>query len=195
MNEKFRILSDEELISKFRGGDNSAADFLMEKYKYLVKLRAKSLYLLGGDRDDLIQEGMIGLYRAICDFDASKEASFETFASLVVSRQIYAAVRTASRKKHFPLNDAMSIEEDENAQTSEFVNRDYDPESLYIDGENLERIEKQIHESLSDFEQYVLERYLNGMTYGEIAELTGRDEKSIYNAVGRIRSKLKRFMT
>lgn len=194
MNEEYKNFDDEELIERFRGGDNSAADFLMEKYKYLVKLRAKSLYLLGGDRDDVIQEGMIGLYRAICDYDVSKDASFETFASLVITRQIYAAVRTASRKKHLPLNDAMSIEEEENVCEAGLANNDYDPESLYIDGENLEIIERQIQKNLSGFEQGVLESYLNGMNYAEIARQTGKDEKSIYNALNRIRTKLRRIV-
>ncbi len=195
---KYEGVSDEELIVRYRGGEDAVMDYLLEKYKKLVKIKAKSMYLLGGDRDDLIQEGMIGLYKAIREYDDKKDANFETFASLVITRQLYAVIRTSTRKKHSPLNEAISLSEgdDTNDESMPISLMDdaFNPEILYIDKENEEFIEDAIENVLSPFEREVLDMHLAGMKYTEIAKVLGREEKSTDNALQRIRNKLKKHI-
>lgn len=200
--EKYLGRTDEELIQLLRDGDSGVMDFIMEKYKGLVRSKAKSMYLLGADSEDLIQEGMIGLFKAVRDYDAGRDASFFTFADLCVSRQMYTAVQASSRKKHAPLNRYVSLSQDsfggeEDGERLTFEPADIkekNPEELVIARENTELIEKLIETELSSLEKQVLDLHLTGMGYVQIARVLGRDEKSTDNALQRIRGKLKRAL-
>lgn len=162
------------------------------------------MYILGADRDDLIQEGMIGLFKAVRDYDTGRDASFFTFAELCVSRQMYTAIQAAGRQKHMPLNSYISLyagsaQADADGRDGEWElsesllsQSERNPEELLIDRENVERLEKTIEKELSSFEKQVLDLYLTGMKYSEIARVLGRDEKSTDNALQRIKSKLKK---
>lgn len=193
--------SDEELILLLRDGDSRVMDFIMEKYKGLVRSKAKSMYLLGADSEDLIQEGMIGLFKAVQNYDAGRDASFFTFADLCISRQMYTAVQASARQKHAPLNRYISLssgegtEKEERGQPFEVPDLwEKSPEELVIDRENVELIERTIVEELSGFEKQVLDLYLTGMGYVQIAKVLGRDEKSADNALQRIKAKLRRAL-
>lgn len=204
MEKDYKKYNDEELIVRLRDGEASITDYIMDKYKNLVRSKAKSMYILGADREDLIQEGMIGLFKAIRDYDTGRDASFFTFADLCVSRQMYTAVQAAGRQKHAPLNTYISLyagsaENDGSGKGEEWelvdslVSRfEKNPEELLIDKENLELLEKVIDRELSNFEKQVLDLYLTGMTYSQIARVLGRDDKSTDNALQRIKAKLKR---
>ena len=203
MNSDYEQYTDEELIVRLRDGEEKITDYIMDKYKNLVKSKAKSMYILGADREDLIQEGMIGLFKAIRDYDIGRDASFFTFADLCVSRQMYTAVQAAGRKKHSPLNTDSSRysnpPEKEGGEEGELVNSliskaDLNPEDLLIDKENVELIEKTIEKELSSFEKQVLDLYLTGMKYTQIAKVLGKDEKSTDNALQRIKNKLKKLI-
>lgn len=197
--------SDEELILLLRDGDSRVMDFIMEKYKGLVRNKAKSMYLLGADNEDLIQEGMIGLFKAVQNYDAGRDASFYTFADLCVSRQMYTAVQASNRQKHAPLNRYISLscrEGEDRRREAEGRTLPFElpdlweksPEELLIDRENVEILEKTIEKELSGFEKQVLDLYLTGMGYGQIARVLGRDEKSTDNALQRIKTKLRRAL-
>ncbi len=201
MNGSYEQYSDEELIVRLRDGEAQITDYIMEKYKNLVKSKAKSMYILGADREDLIQEGMIGLFKAIRDYDIGRDASFFTFADLCVSRQMYTAVQAAGRQKHAPLNTYISLYANmsgqEDGEEREMINdiisqAEKNPEELLIDRENLELLEKAIDKELSGFEKQVLDLYLTGMKYTQIAKVLGRDDKSTDNALQRIKNKIKR---
>lgn len=207
MYEDYQGSTDEELIDRLRQGEKQITDYIMDKYKNLVRRKARSMYILGADSDDLIQEGMIGLFKAIRDYDAGRDASFYTFADLCISRQMYTAVQASRREKHAPLNSYISLyanlteneqEENENADTA-LMNRltsgtDTNPEALLIDKENVADIEAAIEKELSSFEKQVLDLYLTGMTYSQIAKVLGRDEKSADNALQRLKGKIRRAM-
>lgn len=202
-SEKYEGLSDIELIMKSRDGNSEVTDFLMEKYKDLVRSKARSMYILGADNDDLIQEGMIGLFKAVRDYDAGRDASFYTFAELCISRQIYTAVQASRRKKHIPLNNYISLygNVSDNAQDDDKYLIDdlqqsgaQSPEEMVIDRENVERLEQKIEESLSPFEKQVLDLYLTGMSYVQIARVLGKDEKSTDNALSRLKTKIKKIL-
>lgn len=203
MGNDYTGISDEELIVRLRDGEVGVTDFLMDKYKNLVRRKAKSMYILGADGEDLIQEGMIGLFKALRDYDIGRDASFLTFADLCVSRQMYTAVQASRRKKHTPLNSYVSLysdvtEKGENGgEETELVNvlrsfSDKSPEEEWIDKESLLLLEQTIDKELSGFEKQVLDLYLTGMGYVQIAKVLGRDEKSTDNALQRIKSKLRR---
>ncbi len=202
MASGFETFSDEELIDRIRQGESGITDYIMDKYKNLVRKKAKSMYILGADSDDLIQEGMIGLFKAVRDYDAGRDASFYTFADLCVSRQMYNAVQSSRRKKHTPLNSYVSLyadarENEGDGDTTELVNLlisgiQTNPEELFIDKENVEQIEAIISKELSGFEKQVLDLYLTGMSYSQIAKVLGRDAKSTDNALQRLKAKLKR---
>ena len=182
--EQYLRLTDEELIRRLETGEEEVMDFLLDKYKSLVKKRAHTLYLIGGENDDLIQEGMIGLFKAIRGFRLSEETSFRTFAELCIGRQMYAAVKASRRKKHAPLNTYVSLDEEPQAFS------EADPESLVIDQENLESRYDQIHRRLTDMEKLVLELYLEGKSYGQIASAIGKNEKAVDNTIQRLKKKL-----
>lgn len=190
--------TDEELIIRLRDGEDAVTDFIMEKYKGLVKSKAKSMYILGADTEDLIQEGMIGLFKAVRDYDCGRDASFYTFAELCVSRQMYTAVRASGRKKHSPLNGYISLygsEGDDMPLANLLPTVDSgNPETMVIDRENLENLEQVIEEQLSQMEKDVLDLHMTGMSYTEIAKVLGRDLKSTDNALQRIRTKIKKYL-
>lgn len=202
-SDKYEELTDVELIIRSRDGQSDITDYLMEKYKDLVKAKARSMFILGADNDDLIQEGMIGLFKAIRDYDAGRDASFYTFAELCISRQIYTAVQASRRQKHIPLNNYISLygNVSENADDEERYlidalqpTGDRSPEELIIESENMDVLEQHIEESLSPFEKQVLDLYVTGMSYGQIARVLGRDEKSTDNALQRLKSKIRKII-
>ena len=197
MKRQYDAFTDEELIEQLRDGDSAVMDFLMEKYKYLVRKKANAVFLLGGDTDDLVQEGMIGLFKAIRDFDATKQASFRGFAEMCVKRQIITAVKTAARLKHMPLNSYVSLSkpvyEDDTERTLVDMlaeRKSVDPEEMFLRREKAEALEEKIAQKLSPLEQSVLSLYLSGMNYQEIAAGLGRSPKSIDNALQRLKRKL-----
>lgn len=201
----FEKHTDEELILLFQDGEKSVEEYLLNKYKNMVRKKAGSMYILGGDRDDLIQEGMIGLFKAMRDYDIGRDASFASFADLCVSRQMYTAVQAARRKKHVPLNTYVSLSgSGENEADSEKKARDIleaipsliekNPEELVIDQENLELLQQKIEQELSSFEKQILDLYITGMTYSQIAKVLGRDEKSTDNGLSRVKMKLKKLL-
>ena len=198
MSALYADYSDEELIGLLREGRRDITDYIMEKYKGMVKAKARSMFLLGGDSDDLIQEGMIGLFKAVRDYDSGRDASFSTFAELCVSRQMYTAVQASTRKKHMPLNTYISLYgaqgEAEEAELMNAIPADSEksPEELFIDRENVEVLERTIEKELSAFEKQVLDLYITGMRTAQIARVLGRDAKSTDNALSRIRSKLRK---
>ncbi len=202
---KYESISDEEMIIRIQEGDQSAMDYLLEKYKYLVRNKAKALYLIGGDKDDLIQEGMIGLYKAIRDFDVEKQNSFFNFADLCISRQIYSAIKASNRKKNIPLNTYISIyspvygESGDNEEKEALVDIMYqknvsNPEELVIDKENTSMIEYELVRRLSDLERQVLSLYMQDLKYVQIAEVLGKEPKTIDNALTRIKTKLNQIL-
>lgn len=203
MQEDYTGYSDEELLIRLRDGEQGITDYIMNKYKNLVRSKAKSMYILGADSEDLIQEGMIGLFKAIRDYDSGRDASFFTFADLCVSRQMYTAVQASRRQKHIPLNNYISlygnVSTNRDGEEEALVNiltdhSDLNPEALMIDKENVDRLEMLIERELSSFEKQVLDLYLTGMRYQQIAKVLGRDEKSTDNALQRIKTKLRRAM-
>lgn len=198
--QDFEQVTDEELIVRLRDGEEQITDYIMDKYKNLVRSKAGSMYILGADRDDLIQEGMIGLFKAIRDYDSGRDASFFTFAELCISRQMYSAVQAAGRMKHIPLNSYISLYgsaeqgEDEGVVLGILANQGLNPEDLVIDKENVEFLEKRMEQELSSFEKQVLDLHITGMSYSQIAKVLGKDEKSTDNALQRIRSKIRKML-
>ena len=204
MHKDYEKYSDEELIVRLRDGEGAITDYIMDKYKNLVRRKAKSMYILGADREDLIQEGMIGLFKAIRDYDTGRDASFFTFADLCVSRQMYTAVQAAGRQKHAPLNTYVSLYAGSSEQDGFGGGEDFElidsvvsrsernPEELLIDKENVELLEKVMEKELSSFEKQVLDLYITGMSYSQIAKVLSRDEKSTDNALQRLKSKLRK---
>lgn len=184
--------SDEELLERMRMGENGISDYLMEKYKSLVRKKARTLYLMGGERDDLIQEGMIGLFRAVMDFQPDKGASFMTFAGLCIDRQLYNAVQSSQRQKNLPLNSYVSFsDEDENRLEQLWVEN---PESIVIEREDVRAFKEEISKILSPMEKKVLDAYLRGDSYEEIAGMLGKSQKSVDNALARVRGKIRRYI-
>lgn len=200
--QDFEQATDEELIVRLRDGEEQITDYIMDKYKHLVRSKAGSMYILGADRDDLIQEGMIGLFKAIRDYDSGRDASFFTFAELCISRQMYSAVQAAGRMKHIPLNSYISLygnvsehgEEEDGSMLGVLADYGLNPEELVIDKENVELLEKRMEQELSSFEKQVLDLYITGMSYSQIAKVLGRDEKSTDNALQRLKSKIKKMI-
>lgn len=201
MKKGYEDYKDEELIMFLREGQQEVVDYLMNKYKNLVRSRAKSMYILGADTEDLIQEGMIGLFKAIRDYDFGRDAGFYTFAELCISRQIYTAVQASGRKKHMPLNTYISIYSEvaqagENGQTMELSgmleSEERSPEESMIDRENVEYIEQIIQSQLSIMEHQVLDLYMTDMGIVEISRILGIDEKSADNALQRAKNKIRK---
>ena len=193
--------SDEELIVRYRDGDTEAMDFIFERYKHLVRKKAKAMFLAGGDNDDLIQEGMIGLYKAIRDYHTDRAASFATFASMCINRQMITAVGASNRKKNMPLNTYVSYDmpaggdEDSDMRLVDILQSqtELNPEKLLIDKEHNRDLKSRLKEVLSTFEQQVLAYYLEGMDYTAIAKKMQKPPKSVDNALQRIRSKAARL--
>ena len=189
---KYDAYSDRELIQMLREGETSVSEYLMDKYKTLVRKKARALYLAGGDQEDLLQEGMLGLYKAVREYQPEKEASFQTFAGLCISRQMYSAVVSAQRKKHRPLNTSISLNELAENQEEYSLGIAESPESILLDQEATETLKKEIEKQLSPFETKVLNLYLSGLDYLQIAEELDKPAKSIDNALQRIRAKVNR---
>jgi len=201
--DKLWEFSDEELLVKYHQGEDEVIDYLMTKYKSVVLKKVRTMYLLGGETEDLIQEGMIGLIKAVRDYDESQGATFHTFANLCVSRQMYTAIERAGRKKHIPLNFYVSIYEEKESKDdkrqpplietmkSEIEN---DPEALYFGKEYTEVFLGKLKERLSHLENQVLSQYLIGTDYKGIAEALGKSPKTIDNAIWRFKQKAEKLL-
>lgn len=187
----FEKISDEALCERAKNGDKEAENYLLNKYKNLVRGKAKTLYLLGSDREDLIQEGMIGLFMAVRDFDSAKNASFLTFANLVCERRMYNAIKAGQAGKNLPLNTYISLYADENLINNLRADSLSEPEGAVIDKENTLFLLGKLGSSLSKLEEEVLDLYLSGKDYKEIADELERSPKSIDNALTRIKTKFK----
>ena len=192
---------DEEVVLEAKNGNVRAQEYLRSKYENFVKSKAKSYFLIGADKEDIYQEGMIGLYKAIRDFKPDKLTSFKAFAELCVTRQIITAIKTATRQKHIPLNTYVSLNkpiyEEESDRTLLDVLAGFritDPEELVISQEQMEHIEGEISKVLSDLELEVLTSYLDGKSYQEIACDLDRHAKSIDNALQRVKRKLEKCL-
>jgi len=188
-------LSDEQLWHMAASGDDAAEASLVERYVRLVKICARPLFLAGGDGEDLTQEGLLGLLSAVRRFSPEKDASFRTFAEHCIRNRLYTAVRTAARSKHGPLNDSLPIEAAAAGERLIAAAEQRDPEELIISRERVDEIEGAARSMLSGFEAEVLELYLQGCSYQEIAEKTGRTVKSVDNAVQRLRKKLSAYLS
>ncbi len=202
--KKYETIADETLIRKLREGETEIADFIVDKYKFIVRKKAKQMFLLGGENDDLIQEGMIGLFKAIRDYDLEQQMSFSSFADLCISRQMYTAIKLSQRQKHMPLNSYVSLyevskqKEDEkqipliDQLQSDTTNN---PEDLFLHKEYFHTIEQELKDRLSEFEGRVLHLHLMGEDYRAIAKLLNKSPKSIDNALQRIKQKVFDILT
>lgn len=197
----YDTMEDEEIIEDARNGETEALEYLIKKYKNFVRAKARSYFLIGADKEDIIQEGMIGLYKAIRDYNQDKLTSFRAFAELCITRQIITAIKTATRQKHIPLNSYVSLNKPIYDEESDRTLLDVltgakitDPEELIISREELKSIESKIGEILSDLEWEVLMSYLQGKSYQEIAVDLDRHVKSIDNALQRVKRKLERYL-
>ena len=201
----YSTMIDEDIVDRIQAGDRSAMDFLFENYKFLVRNKAKALFLIGGDRDDLIQEGMIGLYKAIRDYQRDRQSSFFSFADLCISNQIYSAIKASNRKKNIPLNTYISIYAPlsggggEGAEKETLVDIMYkehglNPEEMVIDKENTSMIEYELVRRLSDLEKGVLSLYMQDLKYVQIAKALNKEPKVIDNALTRIKAKLNQVL-
>lgn len=205
INTKYSVMTNEEVVNKIQAGDRPAMDYLLEKYKYLVRNKAKALFLIGGDKDDLIQEGMIGLYKAIRDYQEDRQSSFFNFADLCISRQIYTAIKASNRKKNIPLNTYISIYAPLSGKNGDGFEKEtlidimyqkdgLNPEELVIDKENTSMIEYELVRRLSNLEKQVLGLYMQDLKYVRIAEILGTEPKAVDNALTRIKKKLNRVL-
>ena len=200
---KYDRMTDEQLLCDYKNGNQEIMDYLMVKYKSMVRKKARAMYLLGGENEDLIQEGMIGLIKAVRDFDVTQKTSFSSFAELCVSRQMYSAIEASNRKKHLPLNSYVSLYEDSEEvgegrslpliDTIE-SSKENDPEVLYFGKEYTEAFAEQLKELLSPLENHVLYLHLMGTDYRTIAELLGKSPKSVDNELQRIKTKAQKIL-
>ena len=194
----FKELCDEELVTLSQNGDDAALDFLLKKYCTAVLKRARTYFLIGADHEDIVQEGMIGLFKAVRDYDVKKEAGFRGFAELCITRQMITAIKTATRQKHLPLNTYISLNRPLYDEEFEITLMDVlgeeakvvNPEEIMINREQFEDLEKRLQKILSGFERSVLSFYLQGKSYQEIGQHLGKDAKSIDNALQRIKKKI-----
>lgn len=199
--EGFRMLGDEEVLLLIEQGNSRALEFLIYKYKSLVWTKSQPYFLVGGEKEDIIQEGLIGLYKAICDFNGEKFSSFKRFADLCITRQIITAIKAATRQKHIPLNSYISLDKPVYDEDSSWTlidtiaeSRATDPQIMLVNHEKFIHMELQLLESLSELERKVLYLYIDGYTYHEISEELKRHVKSIDNAIQRIKRKLERVL-
>ena len=199
--DRFGSMTDEEIVLLCHQGNAEAEEYLLNKYKNFVRSKARSYFLIGADHEDIVQEGMIGLYKAIRDYRQEKLSSFRAFAELCITRQIITAIKTATRQKHIPLNSYVSLNKPLYDEESDRTLLDIimegsagNPEDMIINQENLGNIHQKINEVLSGLEQEVLSAYLDGKSYQEIAESLGRHVKSIDNALQRVKRKLEKYL-
>jgi RNA polymerase sporulation-specific sigma factor len=200
-NNKFGEMNDEQIIESVHQGNSEALDFLIKKYRNFVRAKARSYFLIGADKEDIVQEGMIGLYKAIRDYKEDKLTSFKAFAELCITRQIITAIKTATRQKHIPLNSYVSLDKPIYDEESDRTLLDVisgakvtDPEELIISREEFDNMEDKMAQLLSDLERKVLALYLDGQSYQEISEELHRHVKSIDNALQRVKRKLERYL-
>lgn len=198
---KFDNMPDEDIVELAQQSDGAALEYLLNKYKNFVRTKARSYFLIGADHEDIVQEGMIGLYKSIRDYRSEKQKSFRAFAELCITRQIITAIKTATRQKHIPLNNYVSLnrpiyDEDSDRTLLDVITEEVpsNPEEMMIDREDFSVIEGRIGQMLSDLEKQVLVRYIEGKSYVEISEEMGRHVKSIDNALQRIKRKLLKFL-
>ena len=196
VDNNYNSMSDEQLISLVKADDKYALDFIIEKYKDLVNMKVGKYFIIGAEKEDIIQEGMIGLFKAIQGFDNTKQNSFKTFANMCVERQLITAIKTSNRQKHMPLNGYLSLnnaayDEDEDTTVLEVFDshQTEDPLDTITKKEYYRRVEEAIDKNLSDFEKQVLARFIKGESYVQIAEKLDTPVKSIDNAIQRIRKK------
>ncbi|MBU8908635.1 RNA polymerase sporulation sigma factor SigH [Desertibacillus haloalkaliphilus] len=201
VHPNFEQIEDEHIVDRVREGDSAALEYLINKYKNFVRAKARSYFLIGADHEDIVQEGMIGLYKAIRDFKGDKLSSFKAFAELCITRQIITAIKTATRQKHIPLNSYVSLDKPLYDEESDRTLLDVicgtkvtDPEELIINQEEFDDIETKMSEILSDLERKVLRLYLDGRSYQEISVDLNRHVKSIDNALQRVKRKLERYV-
>nr|WP_229722289.1 RNA polymerase sporulation sigma factor SigH [Priestia taiwanensis] len=201
MRLKYATLEDEEILEFVQNGDLESLEYLIYKYKNFVRAKARSYFLVGADREDIIQEGMIGLYKAIRDYKGDKQSSFKAFAELCITRQIITAIKTATRQKHIPLNSYVSLDKPIYDEESDRTLLDViseakvmDPEEMVINQEEFDDIELKMAELLSDLEKKVLSLYLDGRSYQEISVELNRHVKSIDNALQRVKRKVERYL-
>ena len=197
---EFEKMSENDIINLAQKRENAALEYLLEKYKPLVRQKTRKLFLIDGDKDDLIQEGMIGLFKAVRDYQVGKDAAVRTFADLCISRQLYSAIKKSNRLKNQPLNSYVSIYSDEFSDADELAGDSTvtssgsdniaNPEAIMIDRENAIDMQNKMFDKLSKMEREVLKRYLEGMTYQEIAADMEKSPKSIDNALQRIKGKI-----
>ena len=201
--QNYEQKKDEELVLMAQNGDEAAQEYLLDKYKSLVRAKSRAYFLIGADSEDLIQEGMIGLYKAVRDYNEEKNASFRSFAELCINRQMITAIKAATRQKHQPLNSYVSLNKPVYEEESEQTYMDFlqssssallNPEALLIGQENKSFLENQMVKNLSSFETRVLVLYLQGRSYFEIAHVLDKPEKSIDNALQRVKKKLEKFL-
>ena len=199
--DTYIVMADEDIATAAKK-DSFAQEFLLRKYKNFVRSKARSYFLIGADKEDIVQEGMIGLYKAIRDYDIDKRASFRAFAELCITRQMITAIKTATRQKHMPLNSYVSLNKPVYDEESErtlvdilATTRVYNPEEIIIDREDFSAIEGEITKMLSGLEKTVLTYYLSGKSYMEIARLMERSEKSIDNALQRAKGKIDKYLS
>ena len=196
--KKYEQMTDEQLIQNLRQGDSNIIDYLMDKYKNTVRKEANAMYLLGGENDDLIQEGMIGLFKAVQDYNVHQETSFYSFAKLCITRQMYSAIEASKRKKHSPLNSYISFYETSEEQGSLIetmaAGQESNPEELLVSREYAQLLEMKLEESLSALENRVLYLHLLGTDYKTIARLLDKSPKTIDNALQRIKGKTEKIL-
>lgn len=200
-NLQFGNMDDEQLVEMVHKGDSEALDYLIHKYRQFVRAKARSYFLIGADREDIVQEGMIGLFKAIRDYKDDKSSSFKAFAELCITRQIITAIKSATRQKHIPLNSYVSLdkpvydeESDRTLMDMLTETKSLDPEELIINQEEFDHIEIKMAELLSDLEREVLALYLDGQSYQEISGELNRHVKSIDNALQRVKRKLEKYL-
>ena len=199
LDNNYKDMTDEDLISVIKSGDKYALEYLIDKYKELVNIKVSKYFMIGGEKEDIIQEGLIGLYKAVKSYSQDKQNSFKTFANMCIERQLITAIKTSNRQKHMPLNSYLSLsnsafEEDDNSSNTQVIDilesdQAEDPLETITKKEYYKAVEKAIDKSLSDFEKQVLNRYMQGESYVQIAEKLDAPVKSIDNAIQRIRKK------
>lgn len=198
---RYAELTDEQVVRLGQGGDEEAVEYLLEKYKYYVRSKTRGYYLMGADHEDLVQEGMIGLYKAMRDFREDRNKSFLAFAEVCITRQIITAIKMATRQKHIPLNSSISLnqpvyDEDSDRTLMDTIHRpeQANPEDLFIGREDTQMIREQLKTALSPLEKQVLMLYMQGKSYQQISQQIGRHHKCIDNALQRVKRKVTKFL-